>query len=72
MLKDSPYLGSADITVKNDPRVLPLGRILRKTMTQSGFSTIDSGWWHFDAFPHNLTKTKYSIIENIGDYYQIN
>ena len=47
-------------------------RILRETMTQSGFSTIDSEWWHFDAFPHNITKTKYSIIENIGDYYQIN
>ena len=47
-------------------------RILREAMTQSGFSTINSEWWHFDAFPHNITKTKYSIIEKIGDYYQIN
>ncbi len=31
MLKDSPNLGSGDITVKEDPRVLPFGRFLRKT-----------------------------------------
>jgi len=31
MLKDSPNLGSGDITLQNDPRVLPVGRFLRKT-----------------------------------------
>ncbi|MBP7051971.1 MAG: sugar transferase [Phycisphaerae bacterium] len=31
MLKDSPKMGTGDITVRNDPRVLPFGRILRKT-----------------------------------------
>lgn len=31
MLKNSPSTGTGDVTVKNDPRVLPLGRILRKT-----------------------------------------
>jgi lipopolysaccharide/colanic/teichoic acid biosynthesis glycosyltransferase len=31
MLKDSPNIGSGEITVKNDPRVLPLGRFLRKS-----------------------------------------
>lgn len=30
MLKDSPNIGSQDITVANDPRVLPIGRFLRK------------------------------------------
>jgi len=29
MLKDSPNLGSGTITLKNDPRVLPVGRYLR-------------------------------------------
>lgn len=31
MLKNSPNLGSGTVTVKNDPRVLPFGKILRKT-----------------------------------------
>ena len=31
MLKDSPNLGTKDITVRNDPRVFPFGRFLRKT-----------------------------------------
>ena len=31
MLKDSPNLGSGTITLKNDTRILPFGRVLRKT-----------------------------------------
>ena len=31
MLKDSPNLGTGDITLREDPRVLPLGRLLRKS-----------------------------------------
>ncbi|MDA8083452.1 MAG: sugar transferase [Nitrospiraceae bacterium] len=31
MLKDSPNIGTGDITVKHDPRVLPFGGFLRKT-----------------------------------------
>jgi lipopolysaccharide/colanic/teichoic acid biosynthesis glycosyltransferase len=31
MLKDSPNLGTGTVTVKDDPRVLPLGHFLRKT-----------------------------------------
>jgi lipopolysaccharide/colanic/teichoic acid biosynthesis glycosyltransferase len=31
MLKDSPNLGTGAITVKNDPRVLPFGKFLRKS-----------------------------------------
>lgn len=31
MLKDSPNLGAGNITVKDDPRVLPFGLFLRKT-----------------------------------------
>ncbi len=31
MLKNSPNMGTGDITTKADPRVLPFGRILRKT-----------------------------------------
>ena len=31
MLKDSPNMGTGTVTVKNDPRVLPIGGFLRKT-----------------------------------------
>jgi len=31
MLKDSPNIGTGDITVKNDPRVTPMGPFLRKS-----------------------------------------
>lgn len=31
MLKNSPLLGSGTITVINDPRILPVGKVLRKT-----------------------------------------
>jgi lipopolysaccharide/colanic/teichoic acid biosynthesis glycosyltransferase len=31
MLKDSPNLGTQDITLRNDPRVLPVGKLLRKS-----------------------------------------
>lgn len=31
MLKDSPNIATGNITLKNDPRVLPFGRFLRKT-----------------------------------------
>ena len=31
MLENSPNTGTQDITVRNDPRVLPVGRFLRKT-----------------------------------------
>lgn len=31
MLKNSPNIGSGDVTLSHDPRVLPIGRILRST-----------------------------------------
>lgn len=31
MLKNSPDIGTGTVTMKNDPRVLPIGRFLRKT-----------------------------------------
>ena len=31
MLKNSPNIGAGDITVRDDPRVLPFGKFLRKT-----------------------------------------
>lgn len=31
MMKESPNMGTGTVTLKDDPRVLPLGRVLRKT-----------------------------------------
>ena len=31
MLKDSPNLGTGTVTMKNDPRILPVGKFLRTT-----------------------------------------
>lgn len=31
MLKDSPNMGTGTVTLKHDPRILPIGRFLRKT-----------------------------------------
>jgi lipopolysaccharide/colanic/teichoic acid biosynthesis glycosyltransferase len=31
MLKNSPHMSTGTVTVRNDPRVLPIGRFLRKT-----------------------------------------
>ena len=31
MLKDSPNIGTGTLTIKDDPRILPFGRFLRKT-----------------------------------------
>lgn len=31
MVKDAPNIGTQDITLRNDPRVLPVGKVLRKT-----------------------------------------
>tara|TARA_Y100000814_G_scaffold48395_1_gene29998 strand:- start:342 stop:458 length:117 start_codon:yes stop_codon:yes gene_type:complete len=38
-------------------------------MTNAGFTTIDSEWWHFDAFSYEQTKNKFQIIESLDEYY---
>ena len=38
-------------------------RILRKVMTEAGFISISSEWWHFDAFPTAEVRKRLEIIE---------
>lgn len=38
-------------------------RILRETMQKAGFSSINTEWWHFNAYPYKIIKSKYTIIE---------
>lgn len=37
--------------------------LLRKVMTEAGFLTIRSEWWHFDALPRAQVLEEYVIIE---------
>jgi D-alanyl-D-alanine dipeptidase len=45
------------------PRELENRLLLRKIMTASGFHTVKSEWWHFNACSHNEAKQKYKLIE---------
>ena len=69
MLKNSPSIGTGTVTVKNDPRVLPLGRFLRKTKINElpqllniflGSMSIvgprPQARKNFEAFPKNLQQ----------------
>lgn len=69
MLKNSPSIGTGTVTVKNDPRVLPMGHFLRKTKinelpqllniflgSMSVVGPRPQARKNFDAFPENFQK----------------
>ncbi len=69
MLKNSPYVGTGTVTVKNDPRVLPMGHFLRRTKinelpqllnillgSMSVVGPRPQARKNFEAFPRNLQK----------------
>jgi lipopolysaccharide/colanic/teichoic acid biosynthesis glycosyltransferase len=69
MLKNSPNIGTGTVTVKNDPRVLLIGRFLRKTkinelpqllnILRGSMSIVGprpQARKNFDAFPENLKQ----------------
>ena len=37
--------------------------LLRNAMTQAGFIQLQIEWWHFDALPAKIVRSKYKIIE---------
>lgn len=44
-------------------RQLDNRKLLRKVMTQAGFRTITSEWWHFNAMSRPTAKATYAIVE---------
>ena len=37
--------------------------LLRKVMTEAGFTGIETEWWHYNAMPREQAKAKYGFIE---------
>ena len=67
MVKDSPQIGSGTVTMKNDPRILPIGKFLRKTKLNELPQLINIFYGHmsiigprpqtsqcFEAFTHEM------------------
>jgi len=63
MMKDSPNLGAGDITLKDDPRVLPFGKFLRKTKLNEfpQFINVFIGEMSIVG-PRPLVKNQYDMI----------
>ncbi len=79
MLKNSPSLGTGTVTVKGDPRVLPMGRFLRKTKINElpQLINIFNGSMSiigprpqtqrcFDAFPDEMKDTIASVTPGLS------
>ena len=74
MLKNSENMGTGTVTVKNDPRVLPVGKILRKTKVNELPQLLNILFGHmsvigprpqdqrcFDAFPNSMHEVITSV-----------
>ena len=63
MIKDSPNLGAGDITLKEDPRVLPFGKFFRKTKLNEfpQFINVFIGEMSIVG-PRPLVKNQYDMI----------
>ncbi|MFQ5991863.1 MAG: M15 family metallopeptidase [Nitrospiraceae bacterium] len=38
-------------------------QVLRKVMTEAGFTQLPNEWWHFDALPADIVRDQYPIVE---------
>ena len=65
MLKNSPSVGTRTVTIKNDPRVLPFGKILRKTKINELPQLINVFLGSMSIIgPRPLTKEAFSSYNN--------
>lgn len=57
---ESEFLATGEITQQQiDNR-----KMLRRTMKSQRFSNIPTEWWHFNAYPRPIAKSKYAIVLN--------
>lgn len=55
---ESEFLASGEITQQQiDNR-----KLLRRALKSQGFSNIPTEWWHFNAFPRPVVKSKYQLV----------
>lgn len=55
---ESEFLATGEITqAQIDNR-----KLLRRTLKSQGFSNIPTEWWHFNAFPRPVVKSKYHLV----------
>ena len=52
---EDQFLASGELTIEQ----IENRKLLRKVMTSQGFINIPSEWWHFNACPRAIAKTKY-------------
>ena len=65
MLKNSPSIGTGTVTMKNDPRVLPFGKILRKTKINELPQLINVFFGSMSIIgPRPLTKEAFSSYDD--------
>ena len=65
MLKDSPNLGTGTVTMKDDPRVLPVGKFLRKTKINELPQLINIFFGNMSVIgPRPLTEQTFSSYPN--------
>ncbi|MEM9227401.1 MAG: sugar transferase, partial [Verrucomicrobiota bacterium] len=63
MLKNSPAIGAGTITLKDDPRVLPFGKFLRKTKLNELPQLLNILFGHMSVVgPRPLTRETYEMI----------
>ena len=67
MLKASPSLGSGTVTVRNDPRVLPFGKFLRKTKINELPQLLNVLFGQMSLIgPRPLTSREHATYSNIA------